>query len=243
MDIFGDKRYENLDWITKATEPYVYDLNEVLASLPDSYELSIADAAMIISKVGEWGLRYVKTNVILPELISKWYTTPLSQEKTINLMECYAFEVDGKPVLDFNKKTITGGKLLLKKTKESFNEDEIKHQIGREGNILLKSLHRDNASLERTHEILDLIGGESAEKGLKKRSVTGKLMYLREAYSKIMYQNKWNIRNVSLSLDVAKWICSYIEDGNLGAMTNFCRFKAMTHRGYPIYSIEEENAG
>ena len=40
MGVFDDKKFEELDWISQATEPMDSQLNDVLAALPDQVEIT-----------------------------------------------------------------------------------------------------------------------------------------------------------------------------------------------------------
>lgn len=249
MDIFGDKTYKDLDWITKATEPIVYSLNEKLMSLPEKFVMQFEDFRALC--MTEYNIRYLSINECTNHFYNKHNIT-LSSDEAIELNNIYSFKIEGEktvnrngdpielaPRINFADGTITNGTISLVKTKNTFSEDELKQKMGKLGAHYLKDIPLDNNKeiQDRLNEILDLLG---CVDGMKKRSLSGKRQALINEYRNVMKNNTWNIRDVDLSNKVASWIRSYVIHGNLAAMANFCKLKAITHRGYPIYHIEEE---
>ena len=94
---------------------------------------------------------------------------------------------------------------------------------------------RDGGS--RANDIMELLGG--CEEGLRSRSDRRKKSVIHKRVGEIFKDNLWNIRDTELATKVGSWIRCYIENGNLAAYSNFCRLKVMTHKGQPIYSMEE----
>jgi hypothetical protein len=89
----------------------------------------------------------------------------------------------------------------------------------------------------RANEIMEILGG--CEGGLRTRSIRRKRAALHDRLVKLFKDNEWNIKDTTLANKVGFWICSYVKEGNLAAFSNFCRLKVMTHKGQPIYSMEE----
>lgn len=233
MDIFGDKKYEELDWLTQTTEPITYSVNDLLSSMPEELVFEMEDVKLI---VGAYDLSITGQSAFR-HMLSKC-KIKVQADDLEEIRACYKLVADNEQVLiNFETGEITGGSIRVKKIKECWTEEELKAKLGVKGLQKLQNIDHSKCELGRINEILDLMGDDI---GTRKRTVKSKMYDLCDAYLKIMKGNQWNIRNVDLSDRVGLWIKQYIEDGNLAAMTNFCRLKAVTHRGYPIYAIEEE---
>ncbi len=136
------------------------------------------------------------------------------------------------------KEVITGPKLKITKHKSMFEEEELVGFMGREGlKALIAIAPTKDLTIERCNEVAELLGCTEA---LSKRSVNQKYELIYKSVHSHIRENKWNIKNVELSNKVCFWIKNYLVDGNLPSLTNFCKFKVMTHNGDAIYSIEEE---
>jgi hypothetical protein len=234
MDIFGDKNYEELDWLTKTVEPITYSVNDKLSTMPRIMVFNIEDIRNII---GIYDLSLEGNSAFKHMLMSNGIR--LTNEEIDEIRPCYKLVADGEDVrINFETGKVSGGEIRMEKIKECWTEDELKLKLGvKGGKQLVHGLDHGKCSLERINEILDLMGDNI---GTRKRTVKSKISDLISTHEKIMKDNLWNIRNVDLSNKVGLWIQQYLEDGNLAAMTNFCKLKAITHRGYPIYAIEEE---
>lgn len=233
MDIFGDKKYEELDWLTRTVEPITYSVNDLLSKMPSELVFTFEDIRKL---VGSYDLSLDGQSAFRMMLDRAEFK--LATDEIAEIRPCYKLVVDGdKITIDFETGVVHGGDIKMQKLKECWTEEELKAKMGVKGLTRLHDIDHSKCSLERINEILDLMGDNI---GTRKRTIKSKLADLSSTFEKIMKENQWNIRNVDLSNKVGVWIAHYIEDGNLAAMTNFCKLKAITHRGYPIYAIEEE---
>ena len=233
LDIFGDKKYEDLDFLTKALEPISYSLNEKIALLPKEIEVTIDDLLPHVTSYYD-GLPTVEFPDVLHCMLQKILNTSFTSSEEREFGEFYVWSVTDSCVIDFDRKRIMGSMKLVR-IKEAFTEEELLSKMDSDGLETICRIDTHIASMERFNEILDLMGCD-----LKGKSFKNKMYDLKRAYNTAMKENKWNIRDVDLSNKIGVWIRKYIETGDLAAMTNFCKIKAITHRGYPIYSIEEE---
>jgi len=235
VDLFGEKKYSELDWLTKAVQPISWGVSEKLNLLPDTFDV---DYEVVKSVVCAYSMR-IEPILILPSML-KSLNIKLTDEEKQEIVNCYKVVMEGKIEIDFENETMTGGTMTFTKIKESFTDEELQKKMGHNGIRLLRGIYESEITgtpdrEARLDEVLDLIGGKTT-----KRLVRKKLRDLYAAYENGMVENKWNVRSIELSDRIALWIKVYIMTGNLAAFTNFCKFKAVTHRGYPIYSIEEE---
>jgi hypothetical protein len=145
--------------------------------------------------------------------------------------------MEGEIFVDIENNTITGPKLKIIKEKMMFEEEELAGFMGQNGLPMLLSSDISKMTIERCNEIAELLGCNEAT---KKRSINQKFHFIYKTVNSNIRENKWNIKNTDLADKVCMWIRAYLVDGSLPALTNFCKFKVMTHNGDAIYSVEEE---
>jgi hypothetical protein len=238
MGILDDKKYEELDWISKAVEPIRSDLNDVLAKLPDEV---VFDYTSFVESCSKYGMLSFDKGSAIAALINNLQDGSLGREANDAIYDCFELILEEDTVIDFEAQTLNKP-IILRKTKFIIDDDVLKGLLGRTGRLYLDNLMylREEDQVDaskRLNDIVDLMCPDA----LKSRSWRKKVSQLSTEYSKIMKENLWNIRDVGLSDRIGNWIYQYVRNGNLAAYMNFCKLKAMTHRGLPIYSIEEEN--
>jgi hypothetical protein len=154
------------------------------------------------------------------------------------LEKCFKLSATPELIVDFNKKTVSGVISLIKVV-HTFEDTELQKSLGSKGlEHLRNARYNEGASLSRMNEIMELLGG--CEKDLRNRSHRKKMGRIQRRVSEILSTNEWRIRDSVLADKVSIWIASYISNGNLAALTNFCKLKVMTHSNMPIYSVKEE---
>lgn len=237
MSVFTDKKFDELDWISQATEPIDSQMNDILATIPDT---TVIDFDLFKRSTSSY---YIDVTIgkVLTLLLS--YMSPsrtVSSNQLYALEKCFQFEISGEDlILNFENKTITGGEIRLIKTCSTMDEKVLANMLGHEGIDILaySSFPPNNEALSRANEIIEILG--KCEDGLKTRSEHRKRRVICGRLKTLFKENEWNIRDTELANKVGKWIKDYIVDGNLAALSNFCRLKVMTHKGQPIYSMEE----
>lgn len=247
MGVFDDKRYEELDWISKAVEPIEGYMPAILENLPDEVSFDyqrmehefreghilfdISVGQIVRSEIG-------LLSDLKPELFSK--IGSLHYEELSLLEACYELEISDDCIINLTDKTMTGS-VVLKKVKTAFADEDLQGILGSRGKRTIGRLSgiATDAHRERLNEMLDMLGNARPE-DLKTRSVNYKSTAVRDCFSNIMLHNRWNIRNMELADRIGTWIFSYVERGNLAALANLAKLKVMTHKGLPIYSIQEE---
>lgn len=234
MGVFDDKKFEELDWISQATEPIDSKLNEALGLFPESIEL---DFNLFMEMLGEY-ISYTNelTTSKAADYLLKKYDIELHYSERNILSDLIKFEIDEGTFIDFERKAIVGG-LRLIKTASTTDEKLLEKILGREGIEACGSMHMEDGALSRANEILELLG--KCEKGLRTRSSYKKRDAIRRRLVEIFKTNEWKIKDTELANKVGFWIRNYVSNGNLAALSNFCRLKVMTHKDQPIYSMEE----
>lgn len=235
MGVFDDKKFEELDWISQATEPIDSKLNDVLAKIPDKIDIDFAMYKRLA--VSGWN-QDITLDAIISHTASVHCGEYLGWDQRKHLLECFTMEVDGDITVDFSKRELIGGTISVIKIQTTMDEKVLQGILGQEGLQYLFSMYNiSQAGLSRANEIMELLTG--CDNGLKSRSERKKRESIRERLKLLFKNNEWNIRDTELANKVGKWIRNYVENGDLAAYSNFCRLKVMTHKGLPIYSMEE----
>jgi hypothetical protein len=242
MGVFDDKKFEELDWISQATEPIDSELNELLEKLPD--ELAI-DFNTYMKLIGDrtYGID-MSLDTVIHSLLqqtpsNEFDVDKLSYNHRDQLKKCFKFEASTNNLtINFETRSIDGGELKLIKTATTLDEDTLKNMLGYEGICKVSHIgYLESSALGRINEIMELLG--DCQTGLRTRSYRRKRHELVGRMQKLFKNNEWNIKDTGLADKVGFWIHDYIKEGNLAALSNFCRIKVMTHKGQPIYSMEE----
>lgn len=236
MGVFDDKKYDELDWISQATEPIDSKMNEILAIMPDSIDIDFNMYRNLLRS------RSYGTELTIHEVIYHYASKAsivLSYQQQQALEKCFVFEIDGENlILDFENKVISGGKIKIIKTTSTMDEQVLKSMLGFEGiEQFYHSYYNNPQAVSRMNEVMELLA--KCEQGLRTRSSAKKRNIIIHRLRALFKDNEWNIRDTELANKVGLWIRDYIQDGNLAAFSNFCRLKVMTHKGQPIYSMEE----
>jgi|GEM_PF-6719757 len=230
MGLFDDKKYDNMDWISQAVEPIESKTAVLLTQLPDEIVFTFDNYQELI----RGGYTTVNNEQIISKLIKEVNGKVDWQEANL-LTKCFEFQLSDEVILDFEQQKIIGDIRLVKK-KKTLEEKELQGLMGRKGKDYIDVY--TNNQYAYAQEIADLLGCDADV--MKSRSVRTKVFGIRHKYRQIMNENKWNLKDVDLADKVGFWIACYCQTGNLAALKNLTKLKVMTHKGLPIYSIEEE---
>lgn len=238
MGVFDDKKFDELDWISQATEPIDSELNSILGQLPDEFVIDFATFKLLQDRsytnrveIGQI-LQYLTVTLnIMPDELgwTRWANV---------IVSCFKLNLSSRDIIiNFEEETIEGGVVSLIKTTSILDDRALQSILGDEGceRVRALSIYRDR--FPRANEIMELLG--KCDDGIKTRSDYKKRRAIMVRLREIMKNNEWNIKDTSLANKVGTWIVEYIEDGNLASYSNFCRLKVMTHKNQAIYSIEE----
>ena len=234
MGVFDDKKFEELDWISQATEPIDSELNEILGEMPEEI---IIDFKAYKEMIGDsYGLDLNIDRIISHALVKFTTKQALSYQQRDIIRPCFEIQMDSGVDLDFENEIITGS-IKFVKIQSTLDEKVLEGMLGREGIEQVNSMYFHGPGLSRANEIMELLGG--CEDGLRTRSERRKRVAIKQRLVKLFKNNEWKIKDTELANKVGGWIRSYVVDGNLAAFSNFCRLKVMTHKDQPIYSMEE----
>ena len=235
MGVFDDKKFEELDWISQATEPMDSQLNVILGKLPD--EVTI-DYDMFKEFVGDnYSMSLDLSRAVAKLVRDHAEGSYLGWADRAAIVGCFEFQMDDEIVLDFENKTMSG-EIKIIKVQNTMDEKILENMLGREGIDRLNQLnYMENGQLARANEAMELLG--KCDNGLRTRSGNKKRQIIKQRLANIMKANEWKIKDTELANKVGTWLYNYICDGDLKAWSNFCRLKVMTHKDQAIYSMEE----
>lgn len=234
MGVFADKKFEELDWISQATEPIESHLNLVLEAMPDELIIDFALFKKLVTNSYDIS---ISTDKIVQYLHTKAGNDALSYNEMTAVAKCFNLIVESDSVIDFTAKNIIGEIKFVKVT-STLGEDTIKQMLGKIGIEKIHSMWIPReGGLARANEIMEFLG--KCDDGLRSKSDRKKTHAIRVRLVEIFKTNEWNIKDTQLADKVGQWIYNYIVNGDLSALSNFCRLKVMTHLGQPIYSMEE----
>lgn len=235
MGVFDDKKFDQLDWISQATEPIDSKLNEVLGAIPESIPLDF-DLFLEICSSG------YSVNASIDSFISHAISTyakedDLSWDMRNAIKRMFEFQVTGSPVVDFKQKVIRDGTITIVKLASTMDEKVLESLLGKEGIAQFSTFFIHSDGLSRANEVMEILS--KCEEGLRSRSERKKRHAISGRLKEMFKTNEWNIKDTELANKVGFWIKDYIVTGNIAAFSNFCKLKVMTHKGQAIYSMEE----
>jgi len=232
INLFQDKEYEELNWLNRAIEPFVFPLNDIIAQIPDRVDFHYADIVQLITD--NVSLMFNKDWLI--ERVMKQHGIAYGDDDVRTMSNFLDLEVVGNGHIDFEKGEMDGYFSLVKK-KPQLDDDDIKNWIVEQSNKVLDGIYSsDRSDLGRMNEIMDILNCKELRSS---RSVRKKHYEIIATFSKIIQEDTWRIRNADLAVKCAIWAKEYIIYGNLASLSNFTRIKCMTHKGLSIYSMEE----
>lgn len=234
MSVFQDKKFEELDWISQATEPIDSQLNEVLGLIPEEITIDFKTYCAML-KDGFWIDLNTRSAI---DYCVKTYCKHITvtYDNLSYLRNQFKFEGGSEIIIDFEKEVIHG-ELKLIKLSNTMDEKVLASLLGKEGIYRVSAMNIPPSGLTRANDIMELLG--KCEVGLKSRSERKKRQMIKERLIKLFKDNEWMIKDTELANKVGIWIYQYVAEGNLAAYSNFCRLKVMTHKGQPIYSMQE----
>ena len=168
MGVFDDKKFEELDWISQATEPIDSIINEVLALIPEEVEI---DFNYFTKDAHSYSIEmYLSMAVFYAVNQVKPYGT-LSTGQLEALSKCFEFRADPNLILDYETKQITGGKIFLIKTVNTMDEKDLVSLLGKDGiDVVAYNCRINNGEhASRCNEVMEILG--KCADGMRTRSL------------------------------------------------------------------------
>lgn len=253
--LFNDPEYTRMStdesaWLELAIEPFKFPLNDLLGQLPEKIEITFKDIeAPLCKRNPSINIDSNGFEMSIDSLVKKKITSALKEKFTdLSFYERRiieeAYEIENKKPIQINFKTQTmSAPIVVKKQYSSIKDDKILDTCA---DIYVSSYLKFNGGWSKSeehgmrtrfNEILDILA--ITGKIRSTRSIEVKLRRLKGEIKMLIKDNTWNIKNAELFKGLCVNISQYIQYGNMHALMNFTRLKCMTHKGAPIYSMEE----
>ena len=227
MSFFEDKEYENLDWLNAAIEAYTFSLNEKISQLDELTELPLS---MLGNNI-QYGL---EINTAIKSLFQAKDIEVSSRDiRCASLL--FEFEAEQSTIVNFTTCEMSSP-IFIRRKEAMFDDVKLPEVVYSYVYDELSCISKERADISRYNEVMDLINCTDYRNS---KSANRKFTGLATRVKEIMNEDLWKIRNMDLFVDAARWMRRYIEDGNLGAITNLTKLKCMTHSKNPIYSMKE----
>ena len=246
--LFDDPEYKRMStdeesWLELAIEPFRFHLNDMIPLLPEKIELNFEDILSMVRHANDSRWMSVDLRDILGPVITKIAGKDMSSKEILILVKLYEMTMESDTEINFVDKTLSHP-IVISKIAYEIPEDEIKQIVAdlavdelKIRNIPASSGYHSTC-ISRMNEVLDLIGFE-ARKIRTSRSTQLKNRAIERRIKKIIEGDEWRIRSYDIVKDFCNNIGKYINEGNVHCLMNITRLKCMTHKGAPIYSMEE----
>jgi len=247
--LFSDPEYKAMSesdegWLELAIEPFRFPLNEDIAQLPERTEFNYD--FMLKEMSTNYDHIYYRNSVDISEFVAdlfkKTHKRELTTSELVIVTGQFALEIEDGTILDLDAGELSSPIVLIKK-QERLKEEEVIAEVTKVAMEIFRNIRRCKSGshshghmVSRMNEIMDLIGVSEERKS---RSLWRKDNSIRVGMRKILIEDKWKIRDSNLIMDICTWVVDYINNGNAHSLMNFTRLKCMTHKGNPIYSLEE----
>lgn len=228
IDIFADKEYEEMEWLNKAIEPFIFPLNELISRIPNEYVFTYEDIVAIYT---DHNSAYVTSMI---RIVSNQLNLGFSDSELETILEFVELNVSDDYSINLQSQEITG-EFKLTKIKHMLNDDEIKLYLA---NYMKNSLYSNCqfADAAKYNELMDIVGCSEQRSS---KSVHRKKSAFIARMVQIIEDDLWKIRSATLIEKLVEWICNYVNNGNLASLSNITRLKCMTYTNNPIYSMQE----
>jgi hypothetical protein len=231
-------------WLELAIEPFRFYLNDVIRELPESLTL---DFDYIFNQVKHnRSDRYLSIDLekVLDPMMEE-SGRKISRDESEAIYKCYEVQIPENCTIDFQAKELSAP-IVINKVKSEIPDDEVLEFVANMAPRYIQVHHVSPESrhhsgiISRQNEIIDLLGFTAQEKPFRtSRSIDKKTNGIGAKVVQIIKEDLWRIKSYDIYVDLCKNISSYINDGNMHALMNITRLKCMTHKGAPIYSMEE----
>jgi hypothetical protein len=218
MSFFDDKKFDDLDWISQATEPIESPLNLLLSLMPDELVIDYNMFNSITKESYSCDIDIGKVIAYLLKSKSELANISISWEEREAINNCFELRLSEEVILNYEEKTLTGT-ITFAKIRHILDDEVLKRLRGKEGLSLIRNLNFPQEGLARCNDIMELLTG--CEEGIKSRSHHTKRSVLSKRLDELFKNNEWNIKDTVLANKVGHWIEDYVRYGGLASYANF----------------------
>jgi len=235
VSIFTDEKYESLDFISQAVEPFVDPTNDILSNLPDSIEIN----GDFIVKSLTWGSLYsgdiirqaiehliTDDKLITKHLIYDSYRVKSNEESFIVDL------VTGKCLFTSSKEPI----IKVVKDRNTISDDEVRFAVLEYymSKLYWTTFDKSTETVRRLKGVCDLFEADKNTASMVKLKSN-----LIDTINKKIRKDIWRIRSTDAIESLIKLIVKYIKHDQYSAYATLAKFKVLTCRSATIYSLKE----
>jgi hypothetical protein len=243
MGLFDDKKYDDMDDISKMVEPWESGFDDILCKLPDVFKVP---PEVIVASVSSHKMDDYISNTIFKTFLnekeiqllssSELLSRPWSSKKSAYEDALYEPEITTDSLTYDTLTHEVKGELVYRKTLLKMDEDRLKKLILSKIDYKLFRNRSGVYLLKETKALYEALTGKhlASKKRAEVFNETEKEIYA------IFSEDKFRIRSYDLAIKFLHWCDLYCRYGDTASMANIMKLKIMTHSGRAIYSIEEE---
>lgn len=246
--LYVDNIYDNLDFISQATEPFVDNVQNLFAAMPDrillepsdildyiylnNYNASINDRMILASKLD-------KVYFSMLSFDAEKYKTNLNDYLTSEANKVFKLEIQEETEIDSTNGEHSKPIYIVKNREIISSEDVAEYALG-------KALHsyryyffyyRKDNDAARIKELCEIFEVDRSVTKTRNQHALGSSLC--DAICHNIKNDIYRIRTYDMLMNLGKWCLEYVDKKDMASYTNITRFKLMTHSGRAIYSMEE----
>jgi len=223
-NFFKDSVHEEMDFLTAAVRPMIFSINNIYTEMPESIDIELNELSNTQA-----------SEMALTMAINMFDMDPLTRSLFGYIKHGFKFQVEKGTYIDGENNELIGSVKLIKNEPTLSEEHMTTILASFVYNTIITTTSKTGKTgikdyVKRCKEISRIFGIK-----IKTTSAENATFELRQT----IINMDWNIRDLDLKVKLIHWIKRYIDYGCLHSMANISKFKCMTHKGQPIYSMEE----
>jgi len=237
MSIFVDKKFDQMDWISQAVEPYETHVNGVLSALPDCIVVDPTSVKIISRGIG---LQINKENVLdsaIRLITNETKLRSLNWDERQLVYDCYEFDVVNGIEIDHRLDAPDFPVIKLNKMKFCFEEEQSKRIIITILNDFYYNMER--AKLPFVMDLARLFLSQSSidtkvhQTSRGRYRISGLLALIFSEY--VIPSSR--LRSELAAIDFTRLLTKYAQTGSESVLMEIMRIKMMIDNGQAIYVI------
>jgi hypothetical protein len=233
MTIYRDPEYERMqkeEWFNLALGEMRFSLYERLTNIDQRIDVPEHISKKSI-KFPESKLFTINSKLILNWFLENYGITDTIEQELIKLS--FALKIHSNEYVDLRD---GAPKIYLTIDIDKMKESVIENL----GLVAFNRFRFERPSIKILNVIIDVLAKNPNEVKTMRKSKQGinKAIWVANAISLIISENKWNIKDIDLMIKLVHWFDDYMHHESIYALSMISRLKAMSHFSNPIYSVE-----
>ncbi len=229
MSVFSDKTFEGMDWLSQAVEPFKCELNDVLAALPDEYDVSAKEALACITK--DSYSRDISVYQLMTKLVPDNKYSYAERE-----MLCKYFVFCASPTIEIDAETgeMVGFMKLIKKS-SSLSLKDIKQLMKYMVNWHIAT---SECRAEAVSDLGALFFADPDHPFHSAKGIKSRLYYIGAYFTESVEQDTFKIRSVEAFKAFKDLILGYLLENKPENLGKIYRVIMMAKADKVIYDLE-----